>query len=83
MRRLFQNRIRFLAAISVIAMGGVLQTTAAQAYCRSEFYRYFKGLGVADARVNPVERVIFSLLLSKTKPDGQPECLPSATAKRY
>ncbi len=81
MRRLFPNRILFLAAISVIALGGVLQTTAGQAYCRSEFYRYFKGLGAADERVNPVERVIFSLLLSKTKPEG--ECLPQSPAKQY
>jgi len=28
-------------------------------------------LGATDARVNPVERVIFSLLLTKTRPDGQ------------
>jgi hypothetical protein len=79
MRRLFQNRIGFLAAISVVAMGGMFQTAAGQAYCRSEFYRYFKGLGAADARVNPVERVVFSLLLSETKPDGQ--CPPQSRAK--
>jgi hypothetical protein len=80
-RRLFLNRIRLLAAISVIAMGAVLQTTAGQSYCRSEFYRNFKGLGAAGARVNPVERVIFSLLLSKTKANEQ--CAPSSAAKQY
>jgi len=69
MRRLFLNRIRYCAAILVIVLGGVIQTRAGQAYCRSEFSRYFEGLG--DARVNPVERLIFSLLLTKAKPEGQ------------
>jgi hypothetical protein len=61
--------MRLLTAISVIVIGGLVQTHAAQAYCHSEFFQYFKGLG--DARVNPVERLIFSLLLTKAKPEGQ------------
>ena len=69
MRRLFPNRIRLLTAVSVIVLGGLVQTRAGQAYCRSEFFRYFEGLG--DARVNPVERLIFSLLLTKAKPERQ------------
>ena len=69
MRRLFPNRMPLITAISVILLGGLIQTHAAQAYCRSEFFRYFEGLG--DARVNPVERLIFSLLLTKAKPEGQ------------
>ena len=70
MRLLFPNRSRLLTAISVIVLGGIVQIHAGQTYCRSEFFRYFEGLG--DARVNPVERLIFSLLLTKGKPEGQP-----------
>ena len=81
MRRLFPNRMRLITAISVILLGGLIQTHAAQAYCRSEFFRYFEGLG--DARVNPVERLIFSLLLTKAKPEGQTTShLPEGPAKQ-
>ena len=65
MKRLFSNRIRLLGVI--LALGGLVQIRAGQAYCRSEFRKYFEGLGASDARVNPVERVIFSLLLTETK----------------
>jgi hypothetical protein len=68
-KRLFPNRVRLLAAVLVLV--GLVQIPAGQAYCRSQFRRYFEGLGATDARVNPVERVIFSLLLTKTKPDAQ------------
>ncbi len=61
--------MRLAAAISVIVLGGLVQTHAAPAYCHSEFFGYFEGL--SDARVNPVERLIFSLLLTKAKPKGQ------------
>ena len=71
MKRLFPNRVRLLAAGLVVVLGGLVQIPAGQAYCRSEFRKYFEGLGATDARVNPVERVIFSLLLTKTRPDGQ------------
>jgi len=81
MRRLFPNRVRLLTAISVIVLGGLVQTHAAQAYCHSEFLRYFKGL--RDARVNPVERLIFSLLLTQAKPEGQTTShLPQGPAKQ-
>lgn len=70
MKRLFPNRIRLLAAVLVVALGGLVQIPAGEAYCRSQFRQYFEGLGATDARVNAVERVIFSLLLTKTKPDG-------------
>lgn len=81
MKRLFPNRMRLVTAISVIVLGGLVQTHAARAYCRSEFFRYFEGLG--DARVNPVERLIFSLLLTKAKPEGQPTShLPHGPAKQ-
>jgi hypothetical protein len=82
MRRLFPNRMRLLTAISVIVLGGLVQTRAGQAYCRSEFYRYFEGLGAADARVNPVERFIFSLLLTKTKSDGHTARLTQGPTKQ-
>ena len=81
MRRLFPNRIRVFTAILVIVLGGLIQTHAGQAYCRSDFFRYFEGLG--DARVNPVERLIFSLLLTKAKPAGQTTShLPHGPAKQ-
>ena len=81
MRRLFLNRMRLITAISVIVLGGLIQTHAGQAYCRSEFFRYFEGL--RDARVNPVERLIFSLLLTKAKPEGQTTShLPEGPAKQ-
>jgi hypothetical protein len=80
MRRLFQNRIRLLTATAVIVLGGLVQTHAGQAYCRSEFFRYFEGLGAAG--VNPVERLIFSLLLTKAKPEGQTSHLPQGPAKQ-
>jgi hypothetical protein len=82
MRRLFHNRFRLLAAMSVILLGALVQTRAGQVYCRSEFHRYFEGLGAADARVNPVERLIFSLLLAKTNPERQAPRLLDAPAKQ-
>ena len=81
MRRWFPNRMRLATAISVIVLGGLVQTHAAQTYCHSEFFRYFQGL--SDARVNPVERLIFSLLLTKAKPEGQTTShLPHGPAKQ-
>jgi hypothetical protein len=82
MLRLFHNRIRLLTAITVIFLGGFVQTQAGRAYCRSEFHKYFEGLGAADARVNPVERLIFSLLLTKAKPQGQTARLPQTASKQ-
>lgn len=73
--------MRLITAISVIVVGGLVQTHAAQMYCHSEFFQYFKGLG--DARVNPVERLIFSLLLTKARPEGQAtSLLPHGPAKQ-
>ena len=73
--------MRLAAAISVIVLGGLVQIHAAPAYCRSEFFRYFEGL--SDARVNPVERLIFSLLLTNAKPNGQTTShLPHEPAKQ-
>ena len=82
MQRLFHNRIRLVTVIAVIFLGGFVQTQAGRAYCRSEFHKYFEGLGAADARVNPVERLIFSLLLTKAKPEGQTVRLPQNPAKQ-
>lgn len=71
MRHLFHNRMRMAAAMMVLLIAGLVETRAGGAYCRSNFRKYFEGLSVAEARVNPVERFIFSLLLSSTKPDSQ------------
>lgn len=82
MQRLFHHRIRLATAIAVIFLAGLVQTRARCAYCQSEFKKYFEGLAAADARVNPVERFIFSLLLTKTKPEGQNARLPQTPAKQ-
>jgi hypothetical protein len=78
MQRLFHNRIRLTAAIAVIFLGGLVQTQAAHAFCRSEFRKYFQGFEAAGARVNPVERFIFSVLLTETAPAGQAARPPRA-----
>ena len=73
MTRRFYNRFRFLTVLTVVALGTFVETS--HVYCRSEFYKYFEALGSADARVNPVERFIFSLLLTNAKqetPAGRP-----------
>jgi len=67
MKGLLNQRFRLMGAISLIALVGFLHTTAGRAcgvYCNSEFHKYFEGLGTAEARVNPVERVLFSVLLT-------------------
>jgi hypothetical protein len=33
------------------------------------FHRYFQDLKNADANLNPVERVVFSLILANTEPE--------------
>jgi hypothetical protein len=76
MKRPFDTRIRLLGVFSLIALAGFLQTTGGRAYCHSEFRKYFEGLGTAEARVNPVERVLFSVLLTATRPD-RPEPQPA------
>jgi hypothetical protein len=35
------------------------------------FHHYFQDLKSADANLNPVERVVFSLILANTKPEPQ------------
>ena len=60
------KKLRWLAVVPVILLAGLIQSSAGQAYCKSEFRKYFEGLGAADA-VNPVERVIFSLVLANAE----------------
>jgi len=75
MRNLFHHRIRLATVVAVILLGGFVQTHAVRAYCQSGFRRYFQGFEAAGARVNPVERFIFSVLLTETgpaKPAAQP-----------
>jgi len=76
MQRLFHNRIRLVTAIAVIFLGGVIETRGA--YCRSEFRKYFQGFEAAGVRVNPVERFVFSVLLTETAPRGQAARPPQA-----
>jgi hypothetical protein len=80
------KRFRLVGAVALIALAGFLQTTAGRAcgvYCNSEFHKYFEGLGNAEARVNPVERVLFSVLLTATphRPQAQGVRLQAVTAK--
>jgi hypothetical protein len=72
MKSWFHSRVRVLAAFSLILVGVLVQGGGLQAYCHSEFHKYFEGLGMAEARVSPVERFVFSLLLTKTRPEPQP-----------
>ena len=54
------------AMIVALMLGGLVETRAGRAYCRSEFRRYFEGLA-ADTHVNPLERFLFSVLLTHGK----------------
>lgn len=67
-----------LTVISVFLVGVTAESGAGAAYCHSQFHKYFEGLGAPEARVNPVERFVFSLLLTKAKPDRQSASLPQA-----
>lgn len=67
MTKKFSKRLLWLAIVPAILMGGLIQTSARCAYCRSEFRKYFEGLGKTEAAVSPVERVIFSLVLANTE----------------
>jgi hypothetical protein len=78
MQRLFNNRIRLAAAVAVVFMTGLAQTHAPHAFCRSEFSKYFQGFDAAGTRVNPVEKFIFSVLLTETAPRGQAVRPPQA-----
>jgi hypothetical protein len=68
MQRSFNSRIRLVAAVAVIFLGGLVEARAPRAYCQSEFRKYFQGLDAAGTHVNPVERFIFSVLLTETSP---------------
>lgn len=82
MKRPFQTRFRLLGAIAMIVVLGFLQSAAGQAYCHSEFHRYFAGLGAAETRLNPVERVLFSVLLTATKPEPPMTHVAQASGKQ-
>jgi hypothetical protein len=70
MMRRFYRRFQFLAALAAVTLGTFVETC--HTYCRSDFHKYFEALGAADARVNPVERFVFSLLLTNAKPAAPP-----------
>lgn len=61
-----------LTAILVILLAVFAETQVGRAYCMSEFHRNFEGLGTSDARINPLERLVFSLMLSQTNPETKP-----------
>jgi len=70
-----------MGVTSLIVLAGFLQSTAGRSYCHSEFRKYFEGLGTAEARVNPVERVLFSVLLTTAKPEPQSAGVQQVRAK--
>jgi hypothetical protein len=70
--------MRVAAAMTIFLIAGLVETRAGGAYCKSNFRKYFEGLSVAEARVNPVERFIFSLLLSSSKPDSPADTHPGS-----
>jgi len=76
MKRLLQSKTWLAAALTVALLGVLAETRPGQAYCKSDFFRYFEGLGAAGAQVNPVERALFSLLLTKIKPQGHKPAPP-------
>lgn len=78
MQRLFNNRVRLAAAVALIFLGGLVETRAPRAHCQSEFRKYFQGFDAAGTRVNPVERFIFSVLLTETSPARQAARPPQA-----
>ena len=78
MQRLFHNRIKLAGAFAVIFLVGLAQTQSPHSFCRSEFRKYFQGFEAAGTRVNPVERFIFSVLLTETTPAGQAVGQPHA-----
>ncbi len=74
-----------MSAIVVIALVGFVQSASGRAccaYCHSEFYKYFEGLGTAEARVNPMERLLFSVLLTTTDPRPEDAHLRQASTKQ-
>ena len=70
MKRLLQSKTWLATALTVALLGVLVETGPVKAYCKSDFFRYFEGLRAAGAQVNPVERALFSLLLTKIKPQG-------------
>ena len=60
-----------MGVTSLVALAGFLHSTAGQSYCHSEFRKYFEGLGTTEARINPVERVLFSVFLTTARPEPQ------------
>jgi hypothetical protein len=69
----FSKKLRWLAVVPAILLGGLIHSSAGRTYCRSEFRKYFERLGTAEAAVNPVERVIFSLMLANTEQTSTPQ----------
>jgi hypothetical protein len=82
MKTSIYNRVKVLAAILLIALGAIVETRAGKAYCRSEFRTYFQGLGAGETRVNPVERFLFSVLLTHAKADAPAARTPRVPAKQ-
>jgi hypothetical protein len=82
MKASIHNRIRILAVMLLIALGGLVRSQAGRTFCSSEFHKYFEGLGATEARVNPLERILFSVLLTRTKADAPTVRAPRDAAKQ-
>jgi hypothetical protein len=82
MKRLLQSKTWLATALTVALLGVLVETGPVKAYCKSDFFRYFEGLRAAGAQVNPLERALFSLLLTKIKPHGhKPSPSPNQAGK--
>lgn len=82
MQNPIRNRISTLAVILLIGLGGLVQSQYCRTYCSSQFHRYFEGLGATEVQVNPVERFLFSVLLTRTKAEPQTAPAPQLSAKK-
>jgi hypothetical protein len=65
--------IRRACIIGVVALGLVTAVTTTPVYCRvvssaQNFQRYFRDLNQDGNSLSPIERFVFSLVLSNTKP---------------
>ena len=82
MKRLLQSKTWLATALTVALLGVLVEIRPGQGFCKSDFFRYFEGLRAAGAQVNPIERAVFSLLLTKIKPQGHKPNQPRDHAEK-
>jgi len=82
MKRLLQSKTWLATALSLALLGVLVEIRPGPGFCKSDFFRYFEGLRAAGAQVNPIERAVFSLLLTKIKPQGHKPSPPRDHAEK-